>query len=605
MARSKAGNAAGSGLIGWLQRISGATQGAFAAWASDRQWRRILLIALVALAIFVPGQWSHGPTDRDEGRFIQASKQMLESGDFIDIRFQDEPRHKKPVGIYWLQAASASLFGGAEAPVGAFRIPSLIGAVLASLLGVWALRPLIGARAALLAGVMIAGLLMLNVEARIAKTDAFLLACVVASMGALARLWFGLKDDPREHAWYVFYFWTALAVGTLIKGPIVFLPVLGVILWLCILEWNWRGLTRLGWSWGVIWFALIALPWFVAIGVKTEGAFFFASVGEDMMSKVASGQEAHGAPPGFYLLALWGTFWPWTALLALAVPWAWRWRRAPETAFLLGWIIPVWILFELVPTKLPHYVLPVYPALIALAAAAALDGSGRPRGGLFWICAVLWAIPALVLPIGIAGLPFALEQELVPGALLLSAFALLSLILAWRWLLQGAWIGYLRGALIGAGLTYASAFAFALPALDTVWISERITEQSAPYRACAAELGLPAPFFASAGYREPSLVFLMGTDTALISPERAAPWLMEQRGPAGVWIKQRDRARFEAALPEGPEGIVEVSRLTGFNYNRGKEITVALVLRADDPALACTQARFNAMQSAERPSTAQ
>ena len=174
---------------GALKRFSASTLGTSLAWAGDRQWRRILLLLPICVAILAVGFWGHGPSDRDEARFAQASKQMLETGDYVDIRFQDDARHKKPAGIYWAQAASASLFGGAEAPIWAYRIPSVLGAILASLLTTWAMRPLIGGRAAFLAGAMTAGLLLLNVEARIAKTDAALLACIVAAQGPLPQVW--------------------------------------------------------------------------------------------------------------------------------------------------------------------------------------------------------------------------------------------------------------------------------------------------------------------------------------------------------------------------------------------------------------------------------
>ena len=67
--------------------------------------RAVTLLVLVGLLFFLPGFFNIPPVDRDEARFAQATKQMVESGDFVDIRFQDEVRYKKPVGIYWLQAA--------------------------------------------------------------------------------------------------------------------------------------------------------------------------------------------------------------------------------------------------------------------------------------------------------------------------------------------------------------------------------------------------------------------------------------------------------------------------------------------------------------------
>ena len=67
--------------------------------------RAALFLVVVALLAFVPGFFQIPPVDRDEARFAQATKQMVESGDYIDIRFQGEGRYKKPVGIYWLQSA--------------------------------------------------------------------------------------------------------------------------------------------------------------------------------------------------------------------------------------------------------------------------------------------------------------------------------------------------------------------------------------------------------------------------------------------------------------------------------------------------------------------
>ena len=284
--------------------------GALTAWASASAWRRAVAVTLVALALMAPGLAGHGPTDRDESRFAQATKQMFETGDFIDIRFQQDARHNKPIGIYWAQAASVAAFGGAEAPIWAYRLPSLIAGVLTALLTVWAVRPLVGPRSAFIAGVMTAALLVLSFEARTAKADAVLLAAIVAAQGALARLWFGVKDDAWEHGWNVFFFWTALAVGVLVKGPIIFMPVVGVLLWMCVREWSLSGLGRLGAGWGLAWLLLLAAPWFVAITVETQGAFFDASLGRDLLDKVSTGKESHGAPPGAYLVAFWGTSGP-------------------------------------------------------------------------------------------------------------------------------------------------------------------------------------------------------------------------------------------------------------------------------------------------------
>src|SRR5580658_6869436 len=89
-----------------------------------KDWRGPLLAAFIALIAALPGALGLPPLDRDEARFAQASAQMLETGDFVTIRFQDAPRFKKPVGVYWLQAASVALFSNVEnREIWAFRIP--------------------------------------------------------------------------------------------------------------------------------------------------------------------------------------------------------------------------------------------------------------------------------------------------------------------------------------------------------------------------------------------------------------------------------------------------------------------------------------------------
>src|SRR3954466_6050526 len=95
-------------------------------------WRPHALLPRLCLLLYLPGINAIPPLDRDEARFAQATRQMLEAGDFLRIRFQDEARNKKPAGIYWLQAGAVSLFSTAESSaIWPYRLPSLIGGTLA------------------------------------------------------------------------------------------------------------------------------------------------------------------------------------------------------------------------------------------------------------------------------------------------------------------------------------------------------------------------------------------------------------------------------------------------------------------------------------------
>src|SRR3954470_22241670 len=105
------------------------------AWTARRSFP---VLALLGLLLWLPGIVSLPALDRDESRFAQSSRQMVQSGDWVDIRLGHVPRYKKPVGIYWLQAAATSIAGvGHDNHIWTYRLPSLAGAIAASWLTVW------------------------------------------------------------------------------------------------------------------------------------------------------------------------------------------------------------------------------------------------------------------------------------------------------------------------------------------------------------------------------------------------------------------------------------------------------------------------------------
>src|SRR5207253_5851968 len=130
---------------------------------------------------------------------------------------------------------------------------------------------------------------------------------------------------------------------------------------------------------GLAWLALLVTPWFVAILSRGGESFLVESMGNDLLAKLVSSQEGHGAPPGFYLLLFFLTFWPGSMLASLAAPEIWAARREPGARFLLAWSVPAWLVMEVVITKLPHYVLPLYPA-IAILIAGVVDQGMLSRG---------------------------------------------------------------------------------------------------------------------------------------------------------------------------------------------------------------------------------
>jgi len=531
-----------------------------------------LFLLVLSLLLFVPGQWTVPPLDRDEPRFTQATKQMLETGDFVDIRFQDQPRHKKPVGIYWLQVAAAKATGfGPEAPLWVYRIPSVAGAVLAVLLSYWAARAFVGPPTAFVTGLLVGCAIILEVEAHLAKTDAMLFATILAAQGALARIWLKRTSVPQ---WgLVALFWTALAAGVLIKGPVILMITGLTIAGLCILTRQFAWLKSLAPLVGFAWMLLLISPWFVLIGIATDWAFYKEAIGKDLLGKVGQGQEGHGAPPLTHLLAMLVVFWPLPAFLMMTVRKIWRERASDLVVFCGAWFVPSWVVFELVATKLPHYTMPLLPALALPVAAALVHGVDAPVGkARRWAAAVL-----LVLPVaGVAAAAFAGPIYLgvwpsPPGGLITVIGAVFAFVAAAK-LVRSAPLEAWPPAVMAAIAVAIGFWGFVGPALSPIWVSPRLVETIETIESC------PDPLVVTSGFHEPSFIFLQGTETRIVLPEEGARHLAEAApGECRVAvIESRNAAAFFAEA--GKIGLVplEVGRVDGLNINGGKLMDIGL-----------------------------
>lgn len=539
-----------------------------------------LVLLLLALVFFAPGLSQVPPLDRDEPRFAQATKQMVESRDFIDIRFQDMARHKKPVGIYWLQSAVVEASGlGHDAPIWVYRLVSQLGAILAVLLSYWCVRAFAGPPVAFVAGALVVASLIVGVEARLAKTDAMLLASILAAQGALARIWLD-RAALRGRPLLATLFWGALAVSVLIKGPVGPLVVGLTVVFLSIATRDVGWIRLLYPLRGILGFLLAVLPWFVAIYLQTDGAFFAEAVGKDLLGKVATGQESHGAPPLTHLAAALGTFWPLSAFMVLALPGLIAARRAPAVVFALCWVVPTWLIFEFTATKLPHYTLPLLPGIALLAAVLLSKQEQPPSKGWRYAAAGLLFVPiAGVAAANFVAGPVVGVWPSPPGAVI-AALALVPGVAALRAMAQGAALRALPRALLAGFLLIVATWGFTLPGLSPIWISPRLAD------AVAQEASCPAPRVANVGFNEPSYIFLQGTDTLPTSAEGAARFLVEADPEPGEGATARCRiavvdalheAAFLAALTElGAPREKSMVRVTGLNINGGDELDIGL-----------------------------
>jgi 4-amino-4-deoxy-L-arabinose transferase-like glycosyltransferase len=538
-------------------------------------WREWLMLALVSLTLFLPGLTTLPPTDRDESRYVVTSHRMVDTGDIVDLRFQDQPRYLQPAGIYWLQSVSAAAFGGADHDViWAYRIPSLLGALAAVLMTGWLGVYFFGRQIGVAAALLLATCFSLNFEARIAKIDAVLLASITAAQLALMRAYL----EPKVGRWTSAGFWAALGVGLLVKGPLVVLVSGTTILALVIWDRKARWLLNLRPAWGPLLTLAIALPWFVAIGVITHGAFYNRSLMRNFLGKVGTSEQGHKGPPGYHLALLIGAFWPASLLAFRAVGFAWRERAAPTIRFLLCWLIPSWIVFELVATKLPHYVLPTYPALALIAAAAlfAPQVENRGRALVFGLVCVLW----LAVSAAIAGLGPALlirEQHLTDTlsivlALLAFTGACASLYFLWRRRFEWVVIAMVAAALI----TWVNLFAVVAPRLTNVWLSSDINREARALVPC------PNGRLVTTPYSEPSLVFLYGWRRTALSPDgaHAAADFAANAECNVALIGAGDAAAFVASLAQRGLAVRAAAHLDGRNYSNGSNLHLTFYVAA-------------------------
>jgi 4-amino-4-deoxy-L-arabinose transferase-like glycosyltransferase len=422
----------------------------------------VLLASIVALAV---GFWPTPFWDEDEPRFAVIARTMLETGDWIVPMYNGTLAVDKPVLMHWCMAACFALFGTTEI---AARLPAALATVLTALALLRAGTRWFGPLAGVLAALAYVGCLLVAVESHAATPDAILTALttwatvlVAETLLPTAGAWgkrpacqvatAGNRDGrPTCQETRVPLASAALAGGlmglaVLCKGPIGFVGPLAVVL-----PWAWGlavrqrlarggdGDRNLGSLLGTACLAVfdtlrttrlatitlamlaVAAPWYVAVGVRTAGAwpagfFFIHNVG-----RFAAPMEKHGGGALYHPLGLLVGFYPWSCFLPLAVVVAARqiWKRAlPEpTATALGLVLlwmAVWVgAFSAAATKLPNYIMPAYPAAALLVAAFAADAAGRARwphpawlaSGLGWLAFGGVATSAVVIAATFYGL---------------------------------------------------------------------------------------------------------------------------------------------------------------------------------------------------------
>lgn len=247
------------------------------------------------------------------------------------------------------------------------------------------------------------------------------------------------------------------------------------------------------------------------------------------------------------------------------------------TRFLLAWIVPAWIVFEAVPTKLPHYTLPLYPAVALLTDRWMLDPSRGPSPRwLSRLSLISFTVCASIIGLGLAALPFVAAPGIGPLDLLGLPSLTVAAMAAWwvpRVARQHRWRATAWAALLAAPLLYWSSLGLELPGLTPLWIAPRVSAALAAHWPNGRP---PNARFGAAGFSEPSLMVMCGTDTRWLYGGADAARFLAAGPDRVVAVGDRDVGAFRAEATKlriAPHGFDEVA---GYNYSRGRRVTLSL-----------------------------
>ncbi|WP_129127135.1 glycosyltransferase family 39 protein [Geomonas oryzae] len=344
----------------------------------DASRRRDLLILALLFGVLFLQLLGHYPLiDPDETRYAEIPREMLERGDLITPLLNYVKYFEKPVLLYWLNALSFTLFGISEFAARLACALSGLGTVLFSYhLG----RELFGRRVGLLSALVLGGCTGFLIQSRMNLTDIPLTFTMTVALGSYI-LAARDADHPRPGYYYLFYLFAALAV--LAKGLIGIVLPGAVIFWHIALTRRWRILKEMRLPTGIMLFLAVAAPWFVVVCQRNPEFFQFFFIHEHFERFLTKVHHRY-QPFWYFIPILFGFMIPWSFFIPAALRGFWRERSVPggeSRLYLALWAIIIFLFFSKSNSKLPAYILPVYPALAVLIAVLfdkALNGDFRP-----------------------------------------------------------------------------------------------------------------------------------------------------------------------------------------------------------------------------------
>lgn len=390
------------------------------------------LLALCAVFILFHDLGGAALFNPDEGRNAEIAREVLETGDWITPYYDFLPRIEKPMFYYAAAAASYKVFGVSEA---AARLPSAAAALGVLAMTYFFVRRVGGERAALWSALALVTAAQFNIFARIVIVDMTLAFFIAA---ALMAYYLASAAEARSvKRRYYLLMYAAAAGATLVKGPIGFLLPGMIVAAHIAARRKWSALAEMQLAWGPLIFLLIVTPWYAAAEARRPGylAYF---LGQEHFARFLTPHFNRGKPWHYFFGVIAVGFFPWTMLLPAIAAKLWR-KRGDLSFFLFLWAVVPFVFFSLSSSKMSEYLLPIYPALAALAGTTIADGLGRRDARLLsvaWLAlgfGLLYLFLGLFAPGLVPAAGRALVRELPRAELAPVAFVAALVFLAGAW----------------------------------------------------------------------------------------------------------------------------------------------------------------------------
>jgi 4-amino-4-deoxy-L-arabinose transferase-like glycosyltransferase len=492
--------------------------------------RNYVLLFCGAFLFHLAGTWLLPLVDRDEPRFAEASREMIERGDYIVPYFNNRYRFDKPPLTYWAQVASYRLFG--ENPFAA-RFPTAFAAALVAVVTFAWGRRLNLERAGWWAAIFFTLCLQSFMHGKAAVADMWLVLFVTLAHWAGYEIlrdrhggsWRSAALRPQDTRGWWWLFYLALALGFLAKGPIAWVPLGTVALFRAARPVS-DFARRFLFVRGMILVLFLVGLWGVPALIRTHGEFFAIGIGRHVVGRSFGDMQGHGSKSllialgslPFYFVTVFLSFAPWSVKLPWLVRRLWRKRDALDLYLILGTGL-VFVIFSLVRTKLPHYTLPVFP--------------------------------------------------------------LLSLLLARQWLAAGVTIQRLRRWTIPTAAAWLAVALIVFPLLAPYSLAAALFKKSEPYLQ-------PEMDFGSYDFQEPSIVWVFrsrvrgwsfrnqrnGHETGTLQPDQVHDFLAS-KGPHFVILPSNVADRLYPTLPSGYRKFT----IHGIDFAAGEWIDLTLILK--------------------------